>query len=59
MDLDAQLCLLAYDTRESFVKTVQAFLYAMFSEAREVVKDTILPQVKPDGMGYFCLRIHS
>ncbi|RDX41439.1 hypothetical protein OH76DRAFT_1561574 [Lentinus brumalis] len=48
MDLDAQLCLLAYDTRESFVKTVQAFLYAIFSEARDVVKDTILPQVKPD-----------
>lgn len=59
MDLHAQLCLLGYDSRDSFVKTVQAFLYAMFSQAREVVKDTILPRVKPDGMCYICLRIHS
>ncbi|KAL7284896.1 LOW QUALITY PROTEIN: hypothetical protein ACG7TL_002210 [Trametes sanguinea] len=48
VDLPAYLWLLEYRSQDEFVKVIQAFLHAVFSEAREVVMDRVLPQVKPD-----------
>ncbi|OSC96923.1 hypothetical protein PYCCODRAFT_1212734 [Trametes coccinea BRFM310] len=46
--LPAYLWLLEYRSQDEFVKVIQAFLHAVFTEAREVVVDRVLPQVKPD-----------